>query len=269
MVPITLATVNNGSIAERATIPYTAPASAQCGRCRWYLDLDLLLIARRHNREDDRLAKRRRMVEHQIRRRGIADPRVLDAMVHVPREAFIPKISRPLAFEDRALPVAKGQTISQPYIVAYMTAQLSVAPDHRVLEIGTGTGYQTAILARLADHVYSVERISALHETAAANLEKLGVTNVTLATGDGTLGLPDHAPYDRIIVTAAAPRVPEVLVDQLVDGGIMVVPVGGANEQTLIRVVRTGDRAIETATLACRFVKLIGAGGWEGPDPSR
>lgn len=204
------------------------------------------------------------MVEQQLRRRGIRDQGVLDAMLAVPREAFVPKHIQSAAFDDRALAIAHGQTISQPFIVAYMTEQLAVTREHRVLEIGTGTGYQTAILGRLAKHVFSVERINAMQELAAANLARHGGTNATLLTGDGSLGLPGHAPFDRIIVTAAAPRVPQPLVDQLVDGGILVVPVGGANEQTLIRVTRTGERTIETPTLACRFVKLIGAEAWGG-----
>lgn len=222
------------------------------------------MIVSEERQEDKWLAQRCRMVEQQVRRRGIRDKRVLDAMLAVPREAFVPKHAQSAAFDDRALPVAHGQTISQPYIVAYMTEQLAVAEGHRVLEIGTGTGYQTAILARTAKHVYSIERIDAMRDMAAANLASVGVANTTLSTGDGSLGLPEHAPFDRIIVTAAAPHVPRPLVEQLVDGGILVVPVGGANEQTLIRVVRSGKRTIEKPTLACRFVKLIGAEAWGG-----
>jgi len=228
--------------------------------------VDYPLSASKEQQEDKCLAQRRRMVEEQIRRRGVRDERVLDAMLAVPREFFVPKRSRSAAFDDRALAVAHGQTISQPYIVAYMTEQLDTASDHRVLEIGTGTGYQTAILARLAKHVYTVERLSALREFASGNLGCIGVTNVTFSTGDGSLGLPEHAPFDRIIVTAAAPHVPQPLVDQLADGGVLVVPVGGGNEQTLLRVVRTEGRTVETATLACRFVKLIGVAAWGKPE---
>ena len=203
------------------------------------------------------------MVEQQIRRRGVRDERVLDAMLTVPREDFVPSGVRSAACDDRALAISHGQTISQPFIVAYMTEQLAVLPDARVLEIGTGTGYQTAILARLARHVFTAERIEALERQAAANFAKLNVTNVTMWVGDGSLGLPTYAPYDRIMVTAAAPRIPSSLVDQLVDGGVLVIPVGSASEQTVVRVVRKGQRTIETPTLACRFVKLIGEKGWD------
>jgi protein-L-isoaspartate(D-aspartate) O-methyltransferase len=203
------------------------------------------------------------MVEQQIRRRGVCDERVLDAMLTVPREDFVPRSVRSAACDDRALAISHGQTISQPFIVAYMTEQLAVRPDARVLEIGTGTGYQTAILARLARHVFTAERIEALERQAAANLAKLNVTNVTMCVADGSLGLPTHAPYDRIMVTAAAPRIPSSLVDQLVDGGVLVIPVGSASEQTVVRVARKGQRTIETPTLACRFVKLIGEKAWD------
>lgn len=214
-------------------------------------------------READKwLALRRRMVDEQIRRRGVGDPRVLDAMMAVPREKFVPSRVRAAAYEDRALPVAHDQTISQPFIVAYMTEQLSVTPDARVLEIGTGTGYQTAILATLAKHVFTVERIATLQQQAAARLADLNVPNITISCGDGSLGLPEHAPYDRVLVTAAAPSVPGPLTDQLVDGGVLVIPVGASAEQTIVRVVREGQRTIETPMLACRFVKLIGQEGW-------
>ncbi len=204
------------------------------------------------------------MIETQIHRRGIHDQRVLDAMMAVPRQQFIPDSVRAAAYEDRALPIGHEQTISQPYIVAYMTQQLAIEPDHRVLEIGTGTGYQTALLALLAGQVFTVERISALKERAANNLASLDLDNVTMAVGDGSVGLPAHAPFDRILATAAAPNVPDPLMDQLVDGGVLVIPVGSGAEQTIVRVVREKGRTIETPMLACRFVKLIGQAGWHG-----
>jgi protein-L-isoaspartate(D-aspartate) O-methyltransferase len=200
------------------------------------------------------------MVEEQLRSRGIRDRRVLQAMANVPREDFLPPRIRSAAYEDRALPVEHGQTVSQPYIVAYMTEKLETSPDRRVLEIGTGMGYQTAILAMLSRQVYTVERIAALQELAVINLR--AYPNISFVVGDGSLGLPDHAPYDRIIVTAAAPSVPPALVDQLDDEGVLIVPVGGAAEQTIVRVVREGGRTRETAMLACRFVKLVGRAAW-------
>lgn len=213
-------------------------------------------------RQDEWAELRQQMVEDQIRRRGITDQRVLEAMLTVPRERFIPETVRPAAYEDRALPIGHAQTISQPYIVAYMTQHLAITPEARVLEIGTGTGYQTALLTLLAGHVYTVERIEALRERAAANLDAVNITGVTMSVGDGSLGWRAHAPYDRILATAAAPTVPVPLVDQLVDGGVMILPVGGQTEQTIVRVVRKGKRTIETPMLACRFVKLIGEAGW-------
>jgi protein-L-isoaspartate(D-aspartate) O-methyltransferase len=212
------------------------------------------------------LAARQRMIEEQIRSRGVHDARVLDAMASLPRERFVPPSERGMAYEDRALPIECGQTISQPFIVGYMTEVLAVTPDSNVLEIGTGSGYQTAVLARLARVVHSVERIDALRERAAESLAGLQLTNIFLHSGDGSLGLPAFAPFDRIIVTAGAPRIPPSLVEQLVDGGRLVIPVGGPTEQTVVCVVREGSRTVETPMLACRFVKLIGREGWKGPD---
>ena len=206
------------------------------------------------------------MVDEQLRARGVKNDRVLDAMMTIPRERFVPPGQRAKAYEDRALPIGQGQTISQPFIVAYMTAQLEPWPNHRVLEIGTGTGYQTAILAMLSGHVYTIERITALQQDAIEVLASLNLHNITFATGDGSVGLIDTAPYDRILVTAAAPKVPGPLIDQLVDGGCLVVPVGTTKEQTLIRVVRKGKRTIETRMLGCRFVKLIGTEGWSADE---
>ena len=212
------------------------------------------------------LILRRRMIQEQIRRRGVYDDRVLDAMMAIPRERFLPAEVREAAYDDRALPIGHGQTISQPFIVAYMTHQLALTPDCSVLEIGTGTGYQTAILAALSKHVYSIERIAELHQQATANLSGIGITNVTLTVGDGTIGLPAHPPFDRVLVTAGAPKVPRSLTDQLVDGGVLVIPVGDRREQTIVRVVRDGDRTVETPMLACRFVSLIGDEGWSAVD---
>jgi protein-L-isoaspartate(D-aspartate) O-methyltransferase len=212
--------------------------------------------------ESDPPVLRRRMIDDQIRPRGVCDLRVLDAMMSVPREVFVPPNLRLSAYEDRALPLAAGQTISQPYIVAYMTQQLAVEPHHRVFEIGTGSGYQCAILARLAAHVYSVERLDALRIAAAQTLAGLGIANITLRGGDGTLGLAEFAPYDRIIVTAAAPRIPPALIEQLIDRGRLVIPIGGPTEQTIVVVTRDGSRTTESSTLGCRFVKLIGKEGW-------
>jgi protein-L-isoaspartate(D-aspartate) O-methyltransferase len=214
------------------------------------------------NNSDPYAARRERMIDEQIRRRGIRDPRVLDAMMRVPREQFLRESLRDSAYEDRALPIDCGQTISQPFIVAYMTEQLSLTPECTVLEVGTGTGYQTAILALLANQVYTIERFSALKEQAAACLSSLGLVNVTLSVADGSIGLAVHAPYDRVIVTAAAPKVPTPLTDQLTEGGILVLPVGGASEQTIYRVNRSAGGVTEVPMLGCRFVKLVGQQGW-------
>jgi protein-L-isoaspartate(D-aspartate) O-methyltransferase len=216
--------------------------------------------------EHDWLVLRRRMIDEQIRPRGVCDQRVIDAMMSIPRESFVAPNLRASTYEDRALPIAAGQTISQPFIVAYMTQQLAVEPHHCVLEVGTGSGYQCAILARLAAHVYSVERIDDLRVTAARRLDDLGITDVTLCAGDGTLGLAEFAPYDRILVTAAAPRIPPALIEQLSDRGRLVIPIGKANEQTIVVVTRDGSRTIENSTLGCRFVKLIGKEGWRADD---
>jgi len=206
---------------------------------------------------------RRDMVEHQLRHRHITDQRVLSAMDELPRERFIGDSMLYEAYDDRALPIDCGQTISQPYMVAVMTQCLEVAPAHRVLEIGTGSGYQTAVLAKLARHVYTVERIEHLSQQAQTHLHELNIGNVSFCVGDGTLGWADHAPYDRILVTAGAPDVGQALVDQLVDGGLLVVPVGAPDEQVLTVVQRQGDRTIEKPSIACRFVKLIGREGWD------
>jgi len=210
------------------------------------------------------------MVRDQIRARGITDPRVLDAMAAVPRERFVRASEQHEAFSDRALPIDCGQTISQPYIVAAMTEALQVGPEHSVLEIGTGSGYQTAVLAALARHVYTVERLPRLQDQARRRLESLGVRNVSYRVGDGTLGWEEFAPYDRILVTAAAPDVPPTLIKQLADGGRLVIPVGPAAQQMLVAIDKQGGRLTETRRLPCCFVKLVGREGWpegaEGTD---
>ena len=205
------------------------------------------------------------MVDTQIRARGIHDQRLIEAMLKLPRERFLPEARYQEAYDDRALPVGCGQTISQPFIVAFMTEQLATTPKTRVLEIGTGTGYQTALLAMLCSRVFSVERIDALRVRAATVLASMNLSNISLNGGDGSLGLPKSAPFDRILVTAAAPSIPGPLVDQLADGGILILPVGGDPEQTIVRAVKSGRRTFESRLLPCRFVKLIGREAWPGP----
>ena len=213
-------------------------------------------------REDSYLIHRQRMVNEQIRRRGISDERVLSVMTRVPRECFVPAGDAAAAFSDQALSIGHGQTISQPYMVASMTAELKLQAQHRVLEIGTGSGYQTAILAELAAHVYTVERLEPLQAAARQLLESLQIANVSYLVGDGSAGWPEEAPFDRIMVTAGAPEVPGPLIEQLTDGGRLVIPVGGQNEQTLTVVEKRGGRIIEYPRYACRFVKLIGREAW-------
>jgi protein-L-isoaspartate(D-aspartate) O-methyltransferase len=196
------------------------------------------------------------MVAEQIRARGVSDPRVLDAMTRVPRHLFIPEHDRGEAHEDRPVSIGFGQTISQPYIVGYMTEALRVDVSHRVLEIGTGCGYQTAVLAELAREVYSIELIDALADAARRTLDDLGYTNVHLRTGDGYAGWPEHAPYDRILGAAAAESVPPALVEQLVDGGILVIPVGTTDQELQI-LQKRGDSTHTLGTLPVRFVPMI------------
>jgi len=212
-------------------------------------------------RNEDRRA---RMVERQLRARGIRSERVLRVMGEVPREAFLPSGGEADAYADRALPLAQGQTVSQPYMVAIMTEALLLDPQDRVLEIGTGSGYQTAILCPLAARVYSVERIPELSRAAAHTLQALGCENVDLRVGDGTLGWPEEAPFDAILITAGAPRIPESLKAQLSEeGGRIVAPVGDRYIQELTRMVRTGNDFASERLLSCRFVPLVGEEGWE------
>jgi protein-L-isoaspartate(D-aspartate) O-methyltransferase len=206
---------------------------------------------------------RQRMVDEQIRGRGIADARVLAAMQEIPREKFVPVGLTAEAFDDRALAIDCGQTISQPYMVAAMTALLDLQLHHRVLEIGTGSGYQTAVLARLAGQVYTIERIEPLQSAARALLDSLGFNNIAYRVADGSAGWPEEAPFDRIMVTAGAPEIPPALVAQLVDQGRLVVPVGQERDQILTVVERDGPRIKETPRFPCRFVKLIGEQAWQ------
>ena len=193
-----------------------------------------------------------------LRRRGIMDASVLRAMEEVPRERFVMSAHAGAAYQDRALPIACGQTISQPYVVAYMTEQLAVEPRHHVLEVGTGSGYQAAVLSRLANRVTTIERYRTLANAARIRLKALRYDNVRILVGDGTGGAPEWGPFDRIIVTAAAAHVPQALLDQLVEGGIMVLPVGPSEgHQTLVRIART-ERGVErTDLIAVRFVPLL------------
>ncbi len=214
----------------------------------------------------DRSFERERMVYEQLQQRGIRSERVLDAMRQVPRERFVPETAAHKAYADSALPIECEQTISQPYMVARMTELLALAPTDRVLEIGAGSGYQTAILARLAAAVYTVELHQRLLDAAGARLQTLGVRNVQYHCGDGSLGWPEEAPFDAILVTAGGPVVPEPLKQQLTIGGRLVVPIGPAGDQTLVLVTRREDGFQQQDILKCRFVKLVGQAGWDAPD---
>jgi len=211
---------------------------------------------------EDYESLRLRMVERQIRARGVRDERVLEAMRKVPRHVFVPPDLVDEAYEDHPLSIGKGQTISQPYIVALMTEALELEGNEKVLEVGTGSGYQTAILAELAREVYSIERIPELAREAERRLEDLGYTNVHIKVGNGTLGWPEEAPFDAIMVTAGAPKVPGPLKAQLADGGRLVIPVGSEFHQILYRVKRQKDTFSEEALTSCVFVPLVGEEGW-------
>ncbi|MGA8571910.1 MAG: protein-L-isoaspartate(D-aspartate) O-methyltransferase [Desulfobaccales bacterium] len=214
--------------------------------------------------EDQFAATRERMVAEQIRARGVADPRVLAAMRRVPRHRFIPEHLWSQAYADYPLPIGEDQTISQPYIVALMTGILELKETDRVLEVGTGSGYQAAILAELAAQVFSIDRKGGLADHARSILESLGYRNIRIRVGDGTLGWPEEAPFDGIIVTAGAPQVPRPLVEQLALGGRLVIPVGDAFTQTLTCVRQTGEGLKYEYHGGCRFVRLIGKYGWDG-----
>jgi protein-L-isoaspartate(D-aspartate) O-methyltransferase len=212
--------------------------------------------------QSDYQSARRKMIYSQLTARGIASQAVLDAMDRVPRERFVAPGYEEQAYADCALPIQTGQTISQPYIVALMTEALELTGAERVLEIGTGSGYQAAILAELAQHVVTIERHPELARRAAALLDELGYQNITAVVGDGSLGWPQLAPYDRIIVTAASHRCPPALEEQLADGGLLVIPLGDAENQNLVQMRKQGDRWQTTSLSLCRFVPLIGEQAW-------
>jgi protein-L-isoaspartate(D-aspartate) O-methyltransferase len=210
-------------------------------------------------------AARAAMVTDQLRSRGVADERVLEAMAKIPRELFVPEETRSQAYADEALPIGAGQTISQPYMVARMTELLDVQPNDRILEIGTGSGYQAAVLAWLRADVTTIERQASLITEAQARLDRIGLAKrVHIRLADGSLGEPFGAPWDGIIVTAAAPAIPDALREQLADGGRLVIPVGPRDRQILTVVARRGDEWTERPDGACVFVPLIGEGGFDG-----
>ena len=207
-------------------------------------------------------AQRESMVNVQLRARGIGDERVLAAMGRVPRHEFVSAEYRDQAYEDHPLPIGAGQTLSQPYIVAVMLDVLTLAPSEAVLEIGTGSGYVTALLCELTRQVYSVERVASLARHAEGTLARLGYTNVSVRIGDGSQGLPEYAPFDAIVVSAAAPQIPEALLAQLSEGGRMVIPVGPAHAQQLQLVRKREGQAVVAHLEGCRFVPLIGDQGY-------
>lgn len=204
-----------------------------------------------------------KMVNDQLIFRGINDKLVLDAMKKIPRERFLPESLGVRAYDDSPVPIGEGQTISQPYIVALMTELLELTGKERVLEIGTGCGYQTAILCELASQVFSMERLKNLAWSAEKLLPDLGYFNVLVRVADGTMGWPEQAPYDAIIVTAGSPSIPDSLIDQLADKGRLVIPVGGQSSQELIKIRKRFGRIKKETHGGCRFVKLIGHDGWE------
>ena len=236
---------------RRAALATTVAALVLCGACS-------RPEANTPDTADRTKAARMSMVDEQLRARGIRDPRVLDAMARVPRHLFVPESVRGDAYGDYPLPIGHGQTISQPYIVAFMTEALKLERSHRVLEIGTGSGYQAAVLAELAGEVHSIEIIEPLADTARAVLKEAGYQNVTVHTGNGYRGVPAHAPLDRVIVTAAPDDVPPALVEQLKVDGLMAIPVGtGIQELRILRRTAGGMETLET--LPVRFVPMTGA----------
>lgn len=206
--------------------------------------------------------QRKSMVEIQIKKRGITDKRVLKAMLEVPRHKFVGNALLSVAYQDSPLPIGSGQTISQPYIVALMTVLLEVKDDNKVLEIGTGSGYQAAILSKLAMSVITVERVVELYQQSKELLKKLGYNNVMVVHGDGSIGYKEYAPYDRIIVTAAAPEVPESLIEQLGDNGKIVIPLGNRIIQRLEVIIKEGESLRREISEGVRFVPLLGKEAW-------
>ena len=206
---------------------------------------------------------RRRMVEEQLIPRGIKNKRVLDAFYKVPRHRFVPEELRGSAYSDYPIPISEGQTISQPYIVALMTECLGLTGQEKVLEIGTGSGYQTAILAELAREVYSIERFPALVKKAEGLLNELGYANIKIRCADGTMGWPEAAPFDRIIITAASPRIPLPLTEQLKENGKMLLPLGETFSQVLTQVEKKDNKLQSIQICGCVFVPLVGKYGWE------
>jgi len=216
----------------------------------------------REPQPDEFSAERQRMVDWQLRDRGISDERVLDAFGRVPRHEFVAEKYRGQAYEDHPIPIGEGQTISQPYIVASTLQALAIRAEDRVLDVGTGSGYQTALLAELAHEVYSIERYEELARRAEETLSRLGYANVKVLVGDGSEGLPQHAPFDEIAVSAAAPQVPPSLFQQLAEHGRMVIPVGSTHSQQLQLISKIDGRPQTTLLEACRFVPFIGAQGY-------
>ena len=211
----------------------------------------------------DTTRERMAMVESQLAARGIVDTRVLEAMAWVPREDFLPEDRQSWAYRDRAVPLGHGQTVSQPYMVAAMTEALRLGPEDRVLEVGTGSGYQAAVLSAIAAEVFTIERLPDLQSAAEERLAALGISNVRFRVGDGSLGWPEEIPFDAIIVTAGAPSVPPALKSQVnEDGGRLVIPVGPRRQQSLIRYTRTGNEYVTERLLNCAFVPLVGSEGW-------
>ncbi len=207
--------------------------------------------------------ERSRMIDEQIVSRGVRDERVLSAMRKVPRHEFLPEAIRGMAYADNALPIGESQTMSQPYMVALMTELLGLTGCERVLEIGTGSGYQAAVLAELCSKVFTVERVKALAEKARAALDRLGYRGVAIKVYDGTYGWKEMAPFDGIMVTAGAPEIPGPLMEQLKPGGRMVIPVGDRSSQRLLKVVRSAEGPVIESSIPCVFVPLIGAHGWQ------
>lgn len=208
-------------------------------------------------------AARQEMVERQIRQRGIRSPRVLEAMASVPRHLFVPAQLAINAYRDEPLPIGEGQTISQPFMVAAMAEALSLEGFEKVLEVGAGSGYQAAVLSHLAREIFAVESQPNLVAEARERLAQQGYSSVRIVEGDGSLGWPADAPYEAILVTAAAPSVPPPLVEQLAEGGRLVIPVGSAKDQELIRIVKNGAKVARQSLFACRFVPLLGRYGWQ------